>query len=135
MKYLITKSQYRRVLLKYLEEFVGDLIIMSKTDLTNNWSEIITEQKEEFALLWEKGPVTKGCKKELAMEHSYMEDFESMIPLKRKKVFSEVMLEYFTSKTGVKCDCIEYYYATGQKDINGDDDYKLYNFNLRSKKR
>jgi hypothetical protein len=135
MKYLITKSQYRRVLLKYLEEFVGDLIVIPKEDSSYRWSDVITEQKEEFAVLWEKGPVTKGCKKELDMNNSYMEDFESMIPLKRKKVFSEVMLEYFTSKTGVKCDCIEYYYLTGKKDDYGDDEYLLYNFNLRSKKR
>jgi hypothetical protein len=135
MKYTITKSQYRRVLLKYLEEFVGDLIVIPKEDSSYRWSDVITEQKEEFAVLWEKGPVTKGCKKELDMNNSYMEDFESMIPLKRKKVFSEVMLEYFTSKTGVKCDCIEYYYLTGKKDDYGDDEYLLYNFNLRSKKR
>jgi hypothetical protein len=135
MKYTITKSQYRRVLLKYLEEFVGDLIVIPKEDSSYRWSDVITEQKEEFAVLWEKGPVTKGCKKELDMNNSYMEDFESMIPLKRKKVFSEVVLEYFTSKTGVKCDCIEYYYLTGKKDDYGDDEYLLYNFNLRTKKR
>jgi hypothetical protein len=135
MKYLITKSQYRRVLLKYLEEFVGDLIVIPKQDSSYTWSDVITEQKEEFATLWLGPQATKGCNKELTIENSFMSDFESMIPIKRKKVFSEVVLEYFTSKTGVKCDCIEYYYLTGKKDDYGDDEYLLYNFNLRSKKR
>ena len=48
------------------------------------------------------------------MDNEFIDDFESFIPINRKKVFSEVLLEYFTLKTGIKCDCIEFNYYTGK---------------------
>jgi hypothetical protein len=48
-----------------------------------------------------------------------MDDLESVIPVKRKKVFSDVVLEYFYLKTGIKCDCIEFDYHTGGYDHEG----------------
>jgi hypothetical protein len=134
MKYTITKDQYRRVLLKYLNSFVGDLVVHPK-EKGYYYRDVETSNKDEFATLWHSGPITKGCKKELSLSNVFINDYESFIPINRKKVFSEVVLEYFTSKTGVKCDCIEYYYLTSKKDDYGDDEYLLYNFNLRSKKR
>jgi len=122
MKYTITKDQYRRVLLKYLNSFVGDLVVRPK-EKKYAYRDVETSNKDEFANLWHSGPITKGCKKELSLSNVFIDDYESFIPINRKKVFSEVVLEYFILKTGIKCDCVEFSYFTGKyKDIEMYDD-------------
>ena len=106
MKYTITKDQYRRVLLKYLNSFVGDLVVRPK-EKGRAYRYVETSNKDEFANLWHSGPITKGCKKELSLSNVFIDDYESFIPINRKKVFSEVVLEYFILKTGIKCDCVD----------------------------
>ena len=113
MKYIISKDQYRRVLLKYLNSFIGDLVI-DPYEKESSYRNVKTSDGTEFATLWHSGPITKGCKKELSLDNEFIDDFESFIPINRKKVFSEVLLEYFTLKTGIKCDCIEFNYYTGK---------------------
>ena len=93
MKYIISKDQYRRVLLKYLDSFIGNFDveeIISKGQLRRD---VRTSDGEDFGAVWYKGPATKGCKKELSIGWEYMDDLESIIPVKRKKVFSEVVLK------------------------------------------
>jgi hypothetical protein len=119
MKVVVSKSQYRRVFLNYLESFVGDLLVKGKTDF--NYRVVETVDGEYIADLWHTGPVTKGCETELYLEESFVIEVESFIPISRKKVFSEVMLEYFYLKTGIKCYCIEFDYAGAEED----DTYKL----------
>ena len=109
MKYIISKSQYRRVLLKYLNSFIGDFDVEEFVKGQKR-RDVRTSDGEDFGAVWYKGPATKGCKKELSIGWEYMDDLESIIPIKRKKVFSEVVLEYFYLKTGIKCDCIEFDY-------------------------
>ena len=113
MKIIISKDQYRRVLLKYLNSFVGDLVVRPKQK-GYTYRDVETSNKDEFATLWYGGPITKGCKKELSLDNGFINDYESFIPINRKKVFSEVVLEYFILKTGIKCDCVEYNYFTGK---------------------
>ena len=48
------------------------------------------------------------------LSSSILNDFENFIPINRKKVFSDVILEYFRLKTGIKCDCVEFGYFTGK---------------------
>jgi hypothetical protein len=123
MKVVVSKGQYRRIFLNYLESFVGDLLVKGKTDF--NYRVVETVDGEYIADLWYTGPVTKGCKTELYLEDSFVIEVESLIPISRKKVFSEVMLEYFYLKTGIKCYCIEFDYAGAEEDT-----YKL---NLKKK--
>lgn len=113
MKYITSKSQYRRVLIKFLNEFVGDLIVDELNKGEHNVN-VLTSNGDDIATLWIGGPITKGCKKELSLENEFLDEFESFIPINRKKVFSEVILEYFRLKTGIKCDCVEYSYFTGK---------------------
>lgn len=122
MKYVITKSQYRRVLLKYLDSFIKGFIV-DPYEEENSYRYVKTSNGEDFATLWHTGAITKGCKRELSLDTEFTNDFESFIPINRKKVFSEVILEYFTLKTGIKCDCIEFDYFTGKyKDYETYDD-------------
>lgn len=113
MKYIISKDQYRRVLLKFLDSFIKGFIVDPYKE-ENTYRNVKTSNGDDFANLWHAGPITKGCKRELSLDKEFTNDFESFIPINRKKVFSEVVLEYFTLKTGIKCDCVEFDYFTGK---------------------
>ena len=113
MKYVISKDQYSRVLLKYLNSFIGDFDVEGVVKGQRR-RDVRTSNGEDFATLWYKGPATKGCNKELSLDNHFTDEFESFIPINRKKVFSEVILEYFYLKTGIKCDCIEFNHFTGK---------------------
>ena len=127
MKIIISKDQYRRVLLKFLNSFVGDLDVDPYDDQTY-YRNVKTSDGDDFATLWHGGPINKGCKRELSLDNQLTNDFENFIPINRKKVFSEVVLEYFTLKTGIKCDCVEFGYFTGKYkefDIYDDDEMPI----------
>ena len=114
MKYITSKSQYRRVLLKFLNSFVKGLDV-SPYDEDLYYRNVTTSDGDEFATLWhDSRQVNKGCKKELSLDGEFTAEIENFIPINRKKVFSEVILEYFTLKTGIKCDCVEFGYFTGK---------------------
>jgi hypothetical protein len=148
MKYIISKDQYRRVLLKFLDSFIKGFLV-DPYEEENSYRNVKTSNGDEFATLWHAGPISKGCKRELSLDNQFTNDFESFIPINRKKVFSEVVLEYFTLKTGIKCDCVEFDYFTGKygKFDSYDDDempitvtdkkYDHYKYKIpkRSKKR
>ena len=113
MKYVISKDQYRRVLLKFLDSFIKGFLV-DPYEEESVYRNVKTSNGDDFASLWHAGPITKGCKRELSLANEFTNDFESFIPINRKKVFSEVVLEYFTLKTGIKCDCVEFDYFTGK---------------------
>ena len=121
MKIIISKDQYRRVLLKFLNSFVKGLDVEPYYKGVN-YRNVKTSDGEDFATLWhDPQQVNKGCKRELSLDNEFTGEIENFIPINRKKVFSEVILEYFTSKTGVKCDCVEFGYFTGKYK-----DYEIY---------
>ena len=113
MKYIISKDQYRRVLLKFLNSFIKGFVV-DPYDKQSHYRNVRTSDGDDFATLWHSGPINKGCKKELSLDGQFTNDFENFIPINRKKVFSDVILEYFRLKTGIKCDCVEYGYFTGK---------------------
>ena len=113
MKYIISKDQYRRVLLKFLNSFIKGFNV-EPYDKGSWYRNVKTSDGDDFATLWHAGPINKGCKRELSLDNQFTNDFESFIPINRKKIFSEVVLEYFTLKTGIKCDCVEFSYFTGK---------------------
>ena len=113
MKYIISKDQYRRVLLKFLDSFIKGFLV-DPYEEESSYRDVKTFNGDDFANLWHAGPITKGCKRELSLANEFTNDFESFIPINRKKVFSEVVLEYFILKTGIKCDCVEFDYFTGK---------------------
>ena len=113
MKIIISKDQYRRVLLKFLNSFIKGFDVEPWDD-QSYYRNVKTYDGEDFATLWHGGPINKGCKRELSLDGQFTKDFENFIPINRKKVFSEVILEYFTLKTGIKCNCVEFGYFTGK---------------------
>lgn len=113
MKIIISKDQYRRVLLKFLDSFIKGFDV-DPYEEESSYRNVRTSDGDEFATIWHAGPINKGCKRELSLDNQFTNDFESFIPINRKKVFSEVILEYFTLKTGIKCDCVEFNYYTGK---------------------
>ena len=113
MKIIISKDQYRRVLLKFLNSFIKGFDVEPYDD-QSHYRKVKTSDGDDFATLWHGGPVNKGCKRELSLDNQFTNDFESFIPINRKKVFSDVILEYFRLKTGIKCDCVEFGYFTGK---------------------
>lgn len=129
MKVVVSKDQYRRLFLKYLESFVGDLEVIKNPGF--NYDLVKTTDGEYIADIWFTGPISKGCKNELALEPTFTKEIENLIPLTRKKVFSEVMLEYFNLKTGIKCYCIEFEYSVGGSGNYGDPYIESYGFNLK----
>lgn len=127
MKIIISKDQYRRVLLKFLNSFIKGFDVEPYDDQTY-YRNVKTSDGDEFATLWHAGPINKGCKRELSLDHLFTTEIENFIPINRKKVFSDVILEYFTLKTGIKCDCVEYGYFTGKYkefDIYDDDEMPI----------
>jgi len=127
MKIIISKDQYRRVLLKFLNSFIKGFDVEPYDDQTY-YRNVKTSDGDEFATLWHAGPINKGCKRELSLDHLFTTEIENFIPINRKKVFSEVILEYFRLKTGIKCDCVEYGYFTGKYkefDIYDDDEMPI----------
>ena len=113
MKIIISKDQYRRVLLKFLNSFIKGFDVEPYDDQTY-YRNVRTSDGDEFATLWHAGPINKGCKRELALDGQFTNEIENFIPINRKKVFSDVILEYFRLKTGIKCDCVEFGYFTGK---------------------
>ena len=113
MKIIISKDQYRRVLLKFLNSFIKGFDV-DPYEKESHYRNVKTSDGDDFATLWHGGPINKGCKRELSLDNQFTNDFENFIPINRKKVFSEVVLEYFRLKTGIRCDCIEYNYFTGE---------------------
>jgi hypothetical protein len=113
MKIIISKDQYRRVLLKFLNSFIKGFVV-DPYDKQSHYRSVRTSDGDDFATLWHGGPINKGCKRELSLDGQFTNDFENFIPINRKKVFSEVILEYFRLKTGIKCDCVEFGYFTGK---------------------
>ena len=131
MKIIISKDQYRRVLLKFLNSFIKGFDVEPWDD-QNYYRNVKTSDGDEFATLWHAGPINKGCKRELALDGQFTNEIENFIPINRKKVFSDVILEYFRLKTGIKCDCVEFNYFTGKYKEFGHYKYKK---PKRSKKR
>lgn len=122
MKIIISKDQYRRVLLKFLNSFIKGFDV-DPYEEESSYRNVRTFDGDDFATLWHGGPITKGCKRELSLANEFLDEFQSFIPINRKKVFSEVVLEYFTLKTGIKCDCVEFSYFTGKyKELERYDD-------------
>lgn len=113
MKIIISKDQYRRVLLKFLNSFIKGFDVDPYVE-GSYYRNVRTSDGDDFATLWHGGPINKGCKRELSLDGQFTNDFENFIPINRKKVFSEVILEYFRLKTGIKCDCVEFGYFTGK---------------------
>jgi hypothetical protein len=134
MKYAITESQYKKILINYLNEFVGDFVFEDDGHDVENWIDVYTSDDLNFGSVWDTTTttITSGCNNELALDEDFMRGFEETMPIVMPKIFSQVVLEYFNSKSGLECDCLEFSYFTGEYDQFDDPLYKLFHFNIKN---
>ena len=134
MKYAITESQYKKILVNYLNEFVGDFVFEDGNYDEDSWIDIYTSDNLKFGSVWNatSAITTFGCKDELALGEDFINGFEETMPIVMPKIFSQVVLEYFNSKSGLECDCLEFSYFTGEYDQYDDPLYKLFHFNIKN---
>lgn len=117
MKYTISESQYKKIILNYLNNMVGDFVVEGYS----SWSMVNTINGDEFGFIWHSNSytITDGCNNELSLDESFINEINQTIPIVSRKIFSKIMLEYFNSKWGRKCDCIEFANLSGEYDKNG----------------
>ena len=119
MKYQVSESQYRKIISNYHNSVVSDFIFEDDDYEDDNWVDILIGDDNDFGSLWFKtksniGMITEGCYEELSLDEDFIQEFERTIPIIMPKVFSQVLLEYFNSKTKRDCDCIEFSYHNGE---------------------
>jgi hypothetical protein len=120
MKYQVSEDQYRKIILNYLNSVASDFVFEDDEYEDDNWVDILIGDDDNFGSLWFKtienrGMITEGCYEELSLDEDFIHEFEQTIPIIMPKVFSEVVLEYFNSKTELECDCLEVPYRNGDK--------------------
>ena len=139
MKILISKEQYRILVLSLLESLFGKLCISTLKEkerlglLSHDYHDIFDEDNEEIANIWVRGDSkNKGCKRDLTFSNEVIEKMENFIPYYKHKMFSKVLIEYVYKYTGVKCDCVQYDY-----DFEDDNDAfaKTKKYNVKKKKK
>jgi hypothetical protein len=144
MKIIISKEQYRVLVLNLLETLFGELSIRTVEEKQrlgqggDDYHDIFNKHDEEIAYIWIKGDSkNKGCKRDLTFYNEVTEQMEDFIPYYKHKIFSKVLIEYVYKYTGVKCDCIQYDYDFSDTHYN-DDDYtfsKTKKYNVKKKKK
>ena len=99
-----------------------------------NWIDVYTSDDLNFGSVWDTTTttITSGCNNELALDEDFINGFEETMPIVMPKIFSQVVLEYFNSKSGLECDCLEFSYFTGEYDQYDDPLYKLFHFNINN---
>ena len=143
MKIIISKEQYRVLVLNLLETLFGELSIRTVEEKRrlgqggDDYHDIFNKHDEEIANIWIKGDSkNKGCKRDLTFYNEVIEQMEKFMPYYRHRMFSKVLIEYVYKYTGVKCDCIQYDYFSDTH--YNDDDYtfaKTKKYNVKKKKK
>jgi len=134
MKVIITKKQYKNLAFSLLENIVGDLKLDSKYIPGEAFIKVLDSYGKNIMDVWlRKSAIPKGCKKELNVSIETSELIFNYLPLVRKKIFSEVFLEYFYMKTKYKCDCVDFYYPIEKKDENDDFVYRKFQYKKKKK--
>ena len=130
MKIIITKKQYRSLVFTLLETLVGDITIGESGP---GYYTILDQEGEDIITIWTN---LRGCKNDLTLKYDFSENLEGYVPYFRKKIFSEVLIEYVYDHTNIKCDCIDYHYEfTGTSDGNSTIEKGQYLYNFKKKKK
>ena len=142
MKILISKEQYRILVLKLLETLFGELGITTLKEkvragiISHDYHDVFDKNGEEIANIWIKGDSkNKGCKRDLTFSNDVTNRMEDFIPYYKHKMFSEVLIEYVYKYTGVKCDCIQYDYRFTNNDYEEYYPPKTKKYNVKKKKK
>jgi hypothetical protein len=112
MKYQITKEQYSKLVYKLIQAFFKDAKF-TKSENKDNGGYLhydITVDGEEVA--WvnarENTSKTKRCKHVLIIFDATILMITNFVPIYRKKVFSKILIKYFSDIIGKDIDCIDF---------------------------
>jgi hypothetical protein len=112
MKYQITKEQYSKLVYKLIQAFFKDAKF-TKSENKDNGGYLhydITVDGEEVA--WvntrESTSKTKRCKHVLIIFDATILMITNFVPIYRKKVFSKILIKYFSDIIGKDIDCIDF---------------------------
>jgi hypothetical protein len=109
MKYRITKEQYSKLVYTLIESFFKD----AKFTKDGGWGYLhydITVDGEEVAWInaSESTSKTKRCKHTLIIYDTTILMITDFVPIFRKKVFSKILIKYFSDIIGEDIDCINF---------------------------
>ena len=148
MKIVITKEQYKNLVVTLLDTLIGEMTIRTVKEKRevghrDDYHSVFNEDGDVVMTIWVKGDLrNKGCKKDLTLELMLIEKFEKYMPYYKHKIFSEVLVDYIYDKFGIKCDCIQYdYNFEEEKNVDDDgDEYeshtsKTRKYNVKKKKK
>ena len=130
MKYRITKEQYSKLVYTLIESFFKD-VKFSKDEGGGNLTYDITVNGEDVAFIHtKKSPhMSEGCKNELVIYDKTILKITNFVPIFRKKVFSKILIKYFSDITGEDIDCINF-----DMKHPGSDDTIIYTKKFKKKK-
>ena len=123
--------------MNYLNSIAKDFIFEDDEYEGDNWVDVFTSDHSDFGSVWFKtiqnrGMISEGCDIELSLDERFIQEFENTIPIVMPKIFSQVVLEYFNSKTGLECDCLEFPYYTEEHDEDGDPLRQVHHYNNKN---
>jgi hypothetical protein len=130
MKYKITKEQYSKLVYKLIDAFFKD-VKFYKDDGGGYLTYDITVDGEDTAFIHtKKSPhISEGCKHELVIYDETILKITNFVPIFRKKVFSKILIKYFSDITGEDIDCINF-----DMKLHGSDDTIIYTKKFKKKK-
>jgi hypothetical protein len=137
MKIIITKKQYKLLVYSLLDTITGGELTVK--DSSYSYKSVYDSEGENIMnIFYKKGSGRNpGCKNDLGLEPEFVDDLLKYIPLFKRKIFSEVLVDYLYDKTNIKCDCIDYsytIYADGDVEQRYGEDVR-FAYNLKKKKR
>jgi hypothetical protein len=134
MKVIMTKSQYQKIVFNLLDVLYGPNISFKQDDNSDVFEILSNDGQEIFRLYTNEGR-SKGCKRDLLVLQTAMEDIQSYVPpaVSRKKLFSKTIISYVNEKTDLDIDCIDFAYEI----YDNDETYfeKKYRFNVKKNKK
>ena len=113
MKYRITKEQYSKLVYTLIEAFFKDAKFTKSENKDNARTYLsydITVDGEDVAWInaSEITSTTKGCKYELIIYDVTISMITNFVPIFRKKIFSKILIKYFSDIIGEDIDCIDF---------------------------
>jgi hypothetical protein len=108
MKVKIDKERFHNILMKLFSSMIGRI----KTRENETYMELYDKNEINFAEIWFSSSLInpKRCKNFLGVHYDFLKNFESFVPVLRKKQYAKALIYYVYIHTGYMCDCVEFYY-------------------------
>jgi hypothetical protein len=113
MKYKITKEQYSKLVYTLIEAFFKDAKFTKSKSRDRNGDYVsydIIVNGEDVAWINSNEITSKAnrCKHQLIIYDDTISMITNFVPIFRKKVFSKILIKYFSDIIGEDIDCIDF---------------------------